>query len=65
MDSTLNRSEYKSLENTWKSALKEGKEVIVKIKPIYEGDSVRPSQFRVDYSISGEKFRAELTNYKE
>ncbi len=65
MNSTLNRSEYKSLENTWKSALQEGKDVTVEVKPIYDGAFVRPSQFGVDYTINGEKFRVELTNYKE
>jgi hypothetical protein len=65
MNSTLNRSEYKILENTWKNALKEGKEVAIKVKPIYEKDSMRPAQFRVDYSINGEKYKAELPNYKE
>ncbi|WP_196603020.1 DNA/RNA non-specific endonuclease [Pectinatus frisingensis] len=65
MNSTLNRSKYKSLENTWKKALADGKEVKVKIEPIYEGNSSRPSQFGVNYFINGGKFSAELTNYKE
>ncbi len=65
MNSTLNRSEYKILENTWKNALKDGKEVTIKVAPIYEKDSMRPAQFRVDYSINGEKYKAELPNYKE
>lgn len=62
MDATLNRSEYKILENTWKSALQEGKEVNVKIEPIYEGDSARPSKFKVDYTIDGKAYSERLTN---
>jgi hypothetical protein len=62
MNSTLNRSEYRTLENTWKNALMEGKTVNVKINPIYEGTSVRPSEFKIDYTIDGKKFSRRLTN---
>ncbi|WP_245849968.1 DNA/RNA non-specific endonuclease, partial [Shouchella clausii] len=47
MSATLNRSEYKILENTWKKALGEGKDVTVNVKPIYEGKSSRPSEFKI------------------
>lgn len=63
MNSTLNRSEYKILENTWKKALEEGKEVKVNVKPIYEGKSTRPSEFKINYSINGKKYSERLTNY--
>lgn len=63
MNSTLNRSEYKILENTWKKALVEGKEVKVNVKPIYEGKSTRPSEFKINYSINGKKYSERLTNY--
>lgn len=33
------------------SALKEGKQVNVKIEPIYSGNSARPESFYVKYSI--------------
>ncbi|MCE5287479.1 MAG: hemagglutinin repeat-containing protein [Pelosinus sp.] len=62
MDATLNRSEYKTLENTWRSALQEGKEVNVKINPMYEGNSVRPSEFKINYTIDGKKYSTRLTN---
>jgi hypothetical protein len=62
MDSTLNKSEYKSLENTWKKALEEGKTMEVTIEPIYKGDSIRPSEFKIDYTIDGKKRRINLTN---
>jgi len=41
------------MENTWASALKEGKQIGVKIEPVYSGKSVRPDSFNVDYSIGG------------
>ncbi|MDU4961561.1 MAG: hemagglutinin repeat-containing protein [Sporomusaceae bacterium] len=62
MNSTLNRSEYKSLENTWKKALEEGKIVNVKIEPIYQGNSLRPAKFKVDYTIDGKAYSERLTN---
>lgn len=63
MNSSLNRSEYKTLEQTWKEALDKGKEVTVTVKPIYEGQSTRPSEFKINYSIDGKKYRDRLTNY--
>ncbi|MFJ5769803.1 T7SS effector LXG polymorphic toxin [Psychrobacillus sp. NPDC093180] len=63
MNATLNRSEYKTLENTWKKALEEGKEVTIKIKPIYEAQSARPSEFKINYTIDGKKYSDRLTNY--
>ncbi len=41
------------MENTWASALKEGKGVSVKIEPVYTAKNVRPDSFNVTYSISG------------
>lgn len=57
-----NTSTYKSLENQWAKAIKEGKSVSVKINPIYSGSSVRPSSFRVDYVIDGLKKVARIKN---
>jgi hypothetical protein len=64
MNATLNRSEYKTLENTWKKALEEGKIVEVKIEPIYKGNSTRPFKFEVEYKINGKKYEVNLTNYE-
>ncbi len=41
------------MENTWAKATAEGKKVDVTIKPIYDGNSKRPSEFRVEYAIDG------------
>lgn len=54
MDSTLNRSDYKKLENIWKAALKDEKNVSVKIKPMYKGNSKRPYKFNIKYSIDND-----------
>lgn len=63
MDSKLNRGDYKALESAWKKALTEGKEVKVKIKPLFEGTSARPTEFKINYSIEGKKYSERLTNY--
>jgi hypothetical protein len=62
MNSTLNKGEYKWLEYTWKKALEEGKKVKVKIEPIYQENSMRPSKFKVDYTIDGKAYSERLTN---
>ena len=53
MNGNLNKGAWKSMENTWANALKDGKPVNVKIEPIYSGSSVRPDRFNVKYSIDG------------
>jgi hypothetical protein len=51
MNGNLNKGEWKKLENTWANALKDGKPVKVNIEPNYAGDSVRPDDFKIEYSI--------------
>ncbi|TNH42436.1 DNA/RNA non-specific endonuclease, partial [Photorhabdus luminescens] len=53
MDGNLNKGAWKQMENTWASALKEGKQVNVKVEPVYKGNNVRPESFSVTYSIDG------------
>uniref|UniRef100_UPI00234B2D64 DNA/RNA non-specific endonuclease n=2 Tax=unclassified Providencia TaxID=2633465 RepID=UPI00234B2D64 len=53
MDGTLNKSGWKKMENAWVRALKENKEVYVKIEPVYKGNSARPESFNVTYTIDG------------
>jgi hypothetical protein len=52
------------VENVWKKALTEGKEVIVNVRPVYQGNSSRPVEFEVDYTIDGVKDFHVLTNYE-
>ncbi len=53
MDGTLNKSGWKTMENEWAAALKDGKKVDVDIKAVFDGDSKRPEAFRVEYVIDG------------
>ena len=54
--STLNQGKWKSMENLWANAMSEGMDVKVKIKVKFDGDSKRPSGYKVEYSIDGEIF---------
>nr|WP_304313794.1 DNA/RNA non-specific endonuclease [Bifidobacterium catenulatum] len=62
MDGKVNRSAYKKLENKWRKKLEFGSTVEVKIKPIYEGDSARPSQFAIVDVIDEKKTSTFLKN---
>ena len=55
MHKELNRGDYKKLECKAASAVKDGKEVYLKVEPRYEGESARPSMFKVTITIDGEK----------
>ena len=56
MNSNLNRGVWKKLENKWAKALRKGKTVKVKIKPVYQGTDIRPKRFRVSYFIDNKYF---------
>jgi predicted ribonuclease toxin of YeeF-YezG toxin-antitoxin module len=64
MNGNLNKGEWKKLENDWAKALKAKppKEVKVKIKPIYDGNSQRPVKFDVKYKIGNKWDTAILKN---
>jgi hypothetical protein len=51
----VNEKDFRKFENDLAKDVKDGKDVTVKVEPIYEGDSRRPSAVVVNYSIDGEK----------
>lgn len=61
-DGILNKGAYNRLETKWANAVKKGDKVYVNIKPKYHGNSTRPDRFKVDYSINGERFKANFSN---
>ena len=65
MDSKLNQGDFKKLESDLANALKDGADVKLKIEPIYEGESTRPSEFKVSYSIDGDKDVVKFKNESE
>ena len=64
-DADINRNDFKNFENELADAVRDGKEVTVKIEPIYEGDSRRPVAIVVTYSIDGEESVRVFPNGKE
>nr|WP_080931308.1 hemagglutinin repeat-containing protein [Xanthomonas arboricola] len=63
MNANLNKGAWKSMENEWVNALKNGKSVKVKIEPIYSGSAIRPDSFSVKYSIDdGRPIIMDFTN---
>lgn len=55
MDSRINQSDYKRMENDIKAALDEGKDVTVTTDISYSGDSNRPDTFTVVVTANGVK----------
>lgn len=62
MRRTINRGDYKKMENEIATALQEGKKVTVHIDIEYDGDSGRPSKIRAVYTIDGKKTVVEFDN---
>ena len=50
MDSKINQSDYKRMENNIKTSLDEGKDVTTKTELTYSGDSERPDKIKVTVS---------------
>lgn len=62
MRRTINRGDYKRMENEIFKALQEGKKVTMHVDIEYDGDSSRPSKIRVEYTIDGKKTVCEFDN---
>ncbi len=60
--SNVNLSQYKRLENKWANAIKEGKQVKVDVNVKYDGDSLRPVEFKVKYEIDGKYYEKDIIN---
>lgn len=64
-DANINRNDFKNFENELAKEVKDGKEVEVKVEPIYDGDSRRPVAIVVTYSINGEESVRVFPNSQE
>lgn len=64
-DANINRNDFRNFENELAKEVKDGKEVKVKVEPIYEGDSRRPMAIVVTYSIDGEESVRVFPNSQE
>lgn len=62
MRRTINRGDYKRMENEISKALQEGKKVHLHIDIDYERNSIRPSKLQSEYVIDGKKTICEFDN---
>lgn len=62
MRRTINRGDYKKMENEISKALQEGKQVTVHTDLVYNGNSKRPSEICAEYTIDGQKTIVEFDN---
>ena len=58
----VNMSQYKKIENQWAKAIKEGKNVSTNVTVKYEGNSLRPAEFKVEYTIDGKYYKQIILN---
>lgn len=66
MDSEVNRNgDFRKLELELKQAIKDGSEVSIKTDVVYDGDSKRPSAFKVTYTIDGEAYVKTIINERK
>ena len=63
MSREVNRSAYGNIERTMAKAINEGKKVTdVKVEVTYEGDSKRPTGFKVSYKIDGKPYTTVISH---
>ena len=64
-DAEVNQKDFRNFENKLAAEVKNGKEVYVKVAPVYEGNSRRPSSVEVTYRINGVEDTRVFRNGKE
>lgn len=64
-DAEVNQKDFRNFENKLAAEVKNGKEVYVRIEPVYEGNSRRPSSIEVTYRINGVEDTRTFLNGKE
>lgn len=65
MRRTINRGDYKRMENEIAKALQEGKKVTLRIDIEYDEGSSRPSKIRAEYTIDDKKTVCEYDNVEK
>ena len=65
MAGEVNHGDFYKLENKLAAAVKDGADVKMKVEPIYEGNSNKPTEYRATYSINGEKDVVVFSNRNE
>lgn len=65
MDAKLNHWDFYKVEKTLADAVKDNADVKLKVEPVYNDDSTRPSEFKVSYSIDGDRETVVFRNERE
>jgi len=65
MDAKLNHWDFYKVEKTLADAVKDNADVKLKVEPVYGDDSTRPSEFKVSYSIDGNRETVVFRNERE
>lgn len=60
--SNVNLSKYKRIENRWAREIRAGKTVTVNVNIKYGGNSMRPSEFIIEYTIDGKYYSQNIVN---
>lgn len=61
-DSEINRKIYAQLENQWAREHRKGEKVSIKIVPVYDGQSRRPTRLNIWFTIGNEEHSLNLPN---
>lgn len=61
-DANFNRGKYRALEDQWARSTRDGKRVDVRIVPVYEGSSQRPTMINVFFWTNGRPDSLQLPN---
>ncbi|WP_439485866.1 DNA/RNA non-specific endonuclease [Blastomonas fulva] len=61
-DADFNRGRYQAMENQWARGIRRGERVTVRIVPVYEGNSRRPSVLNIWYTIGRNTYSIKLPN---
>ena len=64
-DAKVNRETINKIETNLANEVKAGKDVYLKVEPVYDGDSYRPEGFSYTYTIDGEKTQIFILNESE
>jgi hypothetical protein len=64
-DRNFNRGDYRALEDEWARAKRSGKHVWVRIVPVFDGSSQRPSAINVWFTIDGREGSQKFPNERK
>jgi hypothetical protein len=64
-NSNFNRGAYRAIEDGWAKDLKAGKRIFVDIVPHYTGQSTRPDNLTIQWTVGDKEYVRELPNKRK